>query len=200
MFKVLIFILMVVVGCASSGNRPADSKAEKVQFIGLKADPNAVRLAQFFKKEAQVSFQDDQLSVYGLLQLPQIEMPLSKEREEKFNMKRVEDNDVHVFNGHVCVQVGLESKLQKDHLHENWRAGLQVDGKVVKTEWFVRPRVVFDLVKGESNGIPGALDATVCSLSKHLQVTTVAFTLLSNDKKVLTKMSWSAPWPPLHNP
>ncbi|MGE0763125.1 MAG: hypothetical protein AB7N80_07605 [Bdellovibrionales bacterium] len=173
----------------------ASSKPKTGQLMVIPASADDLRRKEFFLKSLQVKHQGDPLTIDALLQLPEVEIPLEEARFEQYNMKRQVDNAIHVFNGHVCIQIGVKSGNTVDYSTAKWTSELKIDGIKAKSRAEPRVRRVLDLNQGNANVIPGETDITVCSFSKFRKVKRVSLNLMMPKKKSVAKFEWAQPWP-----
>lgn len=193
----LLLVAALVTACATK-RQETQTEIKSNNVVLLTADDNDIRLQQTFEKTVVVPYWKDQLTVKAILQLPEIEMPLDRERNEKLTIERKAESGVHVFNGYLCIQIGLESSQKTDYSKKNWKTDLIVDGHKVKFTSDARPRKLYNLDKFSTTHLPGQMDITVCSKSKMPKVSSVKLTLKDKKKAAITEFDWQAPWPPIH--
>ena len=193
----LLFIPLIACAAKEKDGKTVFVNNKNAVFVGTFATPDDLRRKEFFEKKTEVTYQKDKLAFNALLQLPEIEMALQKERDEQNKMESKPDNGVHAFNGHVCVQIGLKSGNTVDYSTTKWKADVKIDGTKAKSTTETRVRRLYDLGQGTANVIPGETDITICTASRFLKVKAVHVNL-KDKKKSVVKFDWNEPWPALH--
>lgn len=181
---------------ASKYAAPKDADADrKAALLAVFENEEGKRIREALLRTAEFKIEADTLLAHLDLQLPQIEIPRSEEREKELHIKRTADSGVHVYNGHVCANGSVVSTKTVDYAGAGWKLAIKIDDKSTAGESEAVPSRIFNFDKNKIVAIPGQYDIRVCTKAKFPHAKKVSVSLLGAKGASLANFDWSAPWP-----
>lgn len=194
----LILFALVFTACASEEKQ--EPSAKKGEMIGIrfnKSTSDEERIYGFFQKKASVNYKEDQISFGAELSIPEVIIPMEKEKDAKTTAKPIPYDGYAASNGNVCVSSYSTSQKKVDYSKDSWSAEIIIDGKSVPTD--LRLNAMQSLAANKPPvDLIGYLSIVACSKGKFNKVAKVEFKMKDKSKNPIVAFEWAAPWPPLH--
>ncbi|WP_198298016.1 hypothetical protein [Bdellovibrio bacteriovorus] len=190
----LTLTVVLATACAQKAPKPPEGGRSGV-FIGYKSTPQDKERDAALNKTAIVPMSDDELTIKIYFQLPEVSIATREKMAKKFGTNFDKDDGVHPYNGHLCFQGDIKSKEQKDYSKTAWSATVFVNGKKTPHTLTANPTPVLNLNNGQNRLLSGRTTVRLCTDKKFFNGVKKVKLILSADKKKLTEMDWSAPWP-----